>query len=665
MFSIALPLALALAPGAAQAQQRPYIGYAYPAGGQRGTTFQVKVGGQVLDGVDGAIVSGEGVEANLLSYQRRLNPQDSQLLREQLQELRQIGAARGAARTVMEVEATAPTPKQPGEKPEVLAKRIQRRLFEYVQQPACASIASIAWVEITIDPDAAPGPRELRLVTPRGVSNPLVFHVGQVPEFRRKPMISAPLQVLGKEEAALRKRAPEDLEHRVEVPCTVNGQIASGDIDRYRFEARKGQKIVITTEARKLIPYIADAVPGWFQPVITLRDASGKEVAYDDDYQFQPDPVLLVEVSKDGEYVLSIQDALYRGREDFVYRATIGEMPFITSRFPLGGPAEAASSVAIEGWNLDGATLVSDDVNTSSSVHNVFAKRGQVVSNSVVYEVDSTPRILESEPNNLAATAPRIAPDVTIDGRIDQPGDRDVFRFEGKAGREVVVEVKARRLGSSLDSEVRITDEAGTIIGLNDDTEGPEYGAITHNADSYVKVTLPADGAYFATVSDASGGGGPSHGYRLRVGPPRPDFEVRTVPSSVAMRGKSAAAIDVHVARRDGFDGPIQVALKDAPEGFSTSPVTIAPTQVTAKLTIRTSLTASEMPVRLDVVGTATIGGQKVERAAVPAEDRMQAFLWRHLVPASELYALVYDPSVDLQPRRGARLKKKATTTKP
>ena len=30
---------------------------------------------------------------------------------------------------------------------------------------------------------------------------------------------------------------------------------------------------------------------------------------------------------------------------------------------------------------------------------------------------------------------------------------------------------------------------------------------------------------------------------------------------------------------------------------------------------------------------------------AVPAEDRMQAFLWRHLVPAAELRAVVVDPA--------------------
>ena len=32
-----------------------------------------------------------------------------------------------------------------------------------------------------------------------------------------------------------------------------------------------------SAQARQLIPYIADAVPGWFQPVIVLYDAGGNE----------------------------------------------------------------------------------------------------------------------------------------------------------------------------------------------------------------------------------------------------------------------------------------------------------------------------------------------------------------------------------------------------
>ena len=45
----------------------------------------------------------------------------------------------------------------------------------------------------------------------------------------------------------------------------INGQIMPGDVDRFSFRARKGMRLVAIGAMRELIPYIADAVPGWFQ----------------------------------------------------------------------------------------------------------------------------------------------------------------------------------------------------------------------------------------------------------------------------------------------------------------------------------------------------------------------------------------------------------------
>ncbi len=58
---------LAAAPSA-QAQKIPRVGYIYPAGGQQGTTFEVEVGGRFLDGVDLAVVSGQGAQATVIKH---------------------------------------------------------------------------------------------------------------------------------------------------------------------------------------------------------------------------------------------------------------------------------------------------------------------------------------------------------------------------------------------------------------------------------------------------------------------------------------------------------------------------------------------------------------------------------------------------------------------
>ena len=56
-------------------------------------------------------------------------------------------------------------------------------------------------------------------------------------------------------------------------------------------------------------------------------------------------------------------------------------------------------------------------------------------------------------------------------------------------------------------------------------------------------------------------------------------------------------------------------------------------------------------PINVTLIGTATAGDQELASKAVPAEDRMQAFLWRHLLCAEDFPLFVYNgnykPSVD------------------
>src|SRR5579859_668564 len=59
---------------------RPYIGFVYPAGGQRGTTFQIRLGGQALDELSGVLVTGGGVTAKLTENYRRLNMEEMLVL---------------------------------------------------------------------------------------------------------------------------------------------------------------------------------------------------------------------------------------------------------------------------------------------------------------------------------------------------------------------------------------------------------------------------------------------------------------------------------------------------------------------------------------------------------------------------------------------------------
>ena len=642
---------MALAP-LGQAQTRPYIGYVYPAGGQQGTTFEVKVGGQNLTDDSGVIVSGSGVTARLVQYCNPLGNRESALLSLQLRELKKPAAK--AVSTKKTKEAAAPwTPRVMDPATVVMMARIEKLLREDVRTPACAAFRGVAFIEVTIAPDAPPGDRELRLVTRRGgASNPMVFHVGQMPEYCRKPMITAPRQTLGKEAQALRNRPAREAEDRIQIPCTVNGQIASREVNSYRFTAHKGQRLVITTQARQLIPYIADAVPGWFQPVLALYDTDGKEVAYDDDYRFKPDPVILYEVPKDGDYVFAIYDAIFRGRNDFVYRITIGEMPFVKSIFPLGGRVGDLHPVKMKGMNLGDAELTLPAQDAEAGIHLIVANRDGVVSDPVPFALDTLPEAFDKEPNNTPVRAQKITLPVIINGRIDKEDDRDVFQFAGRAGDTVVAEVYARRLDSPVDSVIRLTDKNGQLLAFSDDREDLGAGVNTHHADSYFMAKLPVDGTYYVHIGDTGREGGEDHSYRLRISAPRPDFALRVVPSSTSLRSKGDATLAVYAMRKDGFAGDIKLDLKNPPPGFTSFPVTLTATQTVGRMRFKVSSIVTEAPVNLSITGSARIDGNVIVQEAVPAEDRMQAFLWRHLVPAKDLKVLVYDPNYRTVPQR-------------
>ena len=91
-----LCVCILLSAGLAEAQNRrqpqaAYVGYVYPAGGQQGTEFSVRIGGQRIDTATGAVVSGEGVQATVKECFQRIGNQEMRLLKEQLKLIKKSG----------------------------------------------------------------------------------------------------------------------------------------------------------------------------------------------------------------------------------------------------------------------------------------------------------------------------------------------------------------------------------------------------------------------------------------------------------------------------------------------------------------------------------------------------------------------------------------------
>ena len=646
----------------AQQAREPHIGYAFPAGARQGTLLEINVGGQFLDDAQSALLSGSGVRMTLVKVNRPLPQKRFQELRDYLEETRKkIQASKEAGvelRRLGTVERTSSVLKEAGATEDEIKLFFElRKQRNDPKRQQNMQLAESVTFKVEVDPNAAPGVRELRLLTGQGATNPITFCIGSLPEKTGVGQIGTTLETAS----------------RVTLPTILNGWIPPGGVHAYSFQGRSGAHLVVAAQARDLMPYLADAVPGWFQPVIKLQDAQGKEVAYADHFRFSPDPVLCCDLPHDGVYLLEIRDALYRGREDFVYRVTVGEVPFVTGFFPLGGRTGTSSKIEVSGWNLSKKTATlpprtEDGIQPLPEFGNGFAAGG------AVFACDSLPQITASPGEH---TRPVKLP-VIINGRINALGDIEAFTFSCEAGETVVAETYARRLNSPLDSWLKVTDSNGKTVGFNDDFEDKSAELQTHSADSHLVFTAPKKGVYTVQLGDSQGQGGPEFAYRLRISAPVPDFSVRIVPSCINARLGATVPVTLYALRKDGFDGAIQVALKEPSDGFFLNGGESPPgqTKVRATLTFPQMLSAAQLaaipprpsptptptptpspvsgdpammmtptptpapspvlisiPGKLGVEAHAHIGGAEVTRPAVPVDDRTQAFMLHHLVP--------------------------------
>lgn len=603
------------------APKDPHLAYAFPAGCQQGASCEIVLGGQHLKDVKEAYIAGDGVEIEIVKWYRPLTRGEFNQFRMTLDEARKALIDQGKNKpTEEEVALAAGLTEEQRREIEIYRQRDQDEKRQPNEQ-----LEEELTVKLTVAEDAKPGKRELRLLSETAMSNPLWIHIGQWPEVREtEPNDTTPDGVIDR------------------FPIVVNGQIMPGDTDAFSFEAKKGMRLVIVAGARDVIPYLADAVPGWFQAVLTLSDSTGKEVAYADSFHFNQDPVICFEVPDDDRYTVKIHDSIFRGREDFVYRITLGEIPFVTSVFPLGAPWDEKTTVQLEGWNLTQTTFETKKVafRQFRPVRWYTVPQQDGLSVEVPLQMDLLREVSDHEPNNDQETAQSVTTRMIVNGRIDAPGDEDVFFISG--GGRLAVEVQARRHGSPLDSMVSLTDSRGKELAFNDDFEDKTQGLMTHHADSRLIASVPASGAYLR-LSDAQGNGGQNFVYRLYLRAPEPDFELRVTPASIIARPGAVTAITVHALRNDNFNEDIELALVDPPPGFWLSGAVIPGNADRVQMTLTVPPAPVDGPVVLEMAGRARGKSSRawITRPVVPAENMMQAFIWFHLIPVEDWSVIV------------------------
>ena len=435
---------------------------------------------------------------------------------------------------------------------------------------------------VSIAADCPPGLYETRVMSRLGISSSRAFSVGILPE-------------------QMQTKANTSITTAIELPVNsvVNAALSSRAADHYAINIRKGQRIVVDCAAR--------GIDSKLDPVLIMADSAGRDLAAE-----RRGGALDYVAPEDGRYIIKVHELTFNGGPAYYYRLAVTELP-------LGAPlVRMPSSKAVNACSWPPAGL-KEQADTK-----------------------------EIEPNNDSRHAQRIALPCDIAGSFFPAADVDMFEFGAKKGEVWWIEVGSERLGLPTDPAVLVqkVDRSNDGEKLTDVTEfsdipspvkvssngyaydGPPYNA--GSSDVLGKLEIPEDGLYRLQLTDLFGGTrkDPRNIYRLVIRKAAPDFalaawglhmELRNgdrnaVSKPLALRGGATMALEVVAIRRDGFNGDIELAMEELPEGVVAHGLKIPAGQTRGLMLVSAREDAQRGVANVQFTGRATIEGQVVSR---------------------------------------------------
>ena len=495
------------------------------------------------------------------------------------------------------------------------AKRKRRRLNDQ----SSPQLADRVKLRITIAADVPCGMYDLRLQGVSGVSNMLPFEVASYPNFVEN------------------NRASQRNPNRVtSLPAVLCGYVTPGGVDYFNFEGEKGQTIVATVKARQMVPYIADAVPGWFQPVLKIVDSEGREVAYSDDYHHNVDPVIITTLPKNDNYTVIIHDAIYRGREDFNYRIHLGVIPFVTGRYPAYGTVGKSVKQQLEGVNL-GATTAK--VKVKKAGYNSLTFTNSIGTSDAVsfYALPKGVKHIQTPKEGAVLNVESaISDSLTLAAKVKR------YIINAQMREPIIVELIGRRNGSRIDAVMRLKDCYGKVVAKKDDTEDPLQGMMTFHADPVLKYTPKRSEVLILEVEDLYQGYGADYHYLLWRHRQMPTFNAFVAPANITVPAGGTATFRVDITGK--VKRPANLIVEGLPAGFTTSSLNIRGSKRwNVSITAPKDAEVERFPIEVKLEYPTPDGREQAN--VVPVDNMMQAFYYTHHIQASELALDVVQPS--------------------
>lgn len=400
--------------------------------------------------------------------------------------------------------------------------------------------------QVQIAPNAAPGPRQIRLVGVKTATQPRPFTVGALPEVLEKEPNNAVSQA-----------------QPLTLPVTLNGAFPSGqDTDLYKLTLKKGDFLVVSTEARAL-------AAGTF-PAFHLRDSAGRALPNTLDVR-KMDPVCTFLAPEDGKYLLQLHDVTGNmGSVDdgSAYRISLTTGPWIDYALPPTVQRGASHRVRFFGWNLGGKPgpgVADAEVTVPQDAGDTFLATPAGAANHARLAVTTETAADEKEPNDLPAPQVLTLP-ARVNGAFEKRADTDAFQFTAKAKDRLLIDVTAREWSSFADPVLTLRDSSGKTIQNVDDSD--------RTRDPRMVWTVPANGIYTVVLRDLAGSsrGGPSSFYQLRILPSEPQLSLTTEEPTATLKPGGKVELTVRVTQ-SYQPGEVTVQVEGLPKGVTVEPL--------------------------------------------------------------------------------------------
>ena len=450
------------------------------------------------------------------------------------------------------------------------------------EQKIESSSANECVISVSLPADTPAGIYSVRVATSQGISSPILIGVDELPQERLV--------------------AGSDLES----PVALTGSLTGSTIVEAPFNGKKGERIVIDVESRRLA--------GKLNPLLRLVDERDTQIAWSDGQGLLAgDARIETILPADGRYRVLLHDKLYRGAAPGYFRLKIGDLHFANYALPLGVTVGQDAKLNVFGDDAAEYALATMRVPVEAPLVNRrrVPAGSKITGDAPTVFVTEHAELLEP-PLEEGQQFPLSAAPVAVSGRLAKSGETDRYQLPVKPGDKLRLELHSARLGMAIDGVIDVLRQNGQRLAGNDDQPG--------SSDPRVDFTVPG-GVDMVTIAvrDMLGRGGDDFVYRLTVSQlGQPDFTLAVDQPTLELPVGQVALVRV-TAQRSGYQGPIQIILHGLPPSVKVSGAEIAAGSNEALLT----LVASEQPgAGTGIVAGRSVGESTIRRVAHgPASD--------------------------------------------